>query len=128
MKLTDLQKEIDSFNQKLKAIDAALCEVLKLKQPLQLNISNCQQKDEFIIITHPNIKTQLIKEDCIDDIQTLKTSIIENIKKQEKEKRIYDIEWEINYWTNQLSESHLNNRRNYLEELIKKLETIKKEE
>jgi hypothetical protein len=120
MKLQDLKKEIDIFNSRIKILEIALRQVLKLKTPLNLTIGNCSIKDESIIITHPDMKTQIIPENMLDNVEEIKKQIQINLEREEREKKLYELKWQIDYWSAQLNQENLNNK-------IKNLENMKSE-
>lgn len=114
MNLQEIKSEIDSFNKKLKFVESVAMSAFKLKAPLKLTIEHCTVKwtneGDHIVITHPDMRTIVIPEKALDNFEEIKKHVAGNVEQAEREKKIYDLKWQIDYWSKQLNQETINKK------------------
>lgn len=116
-----IKEQFDAFNTKLANLTKVLKEVFKVKNDFfKLTIAHCVFKDENVIVVHPDIPTQEFLVANLDNLESLKASILTNIEDAKNKKHITDLKWQIDYWTKQTSPE-------FIAKMIQKVEDMRNE-
>lgn len=125
--INDLKNQVNIFNTRLKLVEVVLMDVFKVKLPLNLTLNNCEAKDDVIIISHSSIPTQIIPESIFGDAELIKKTIEDNIAKESKKKKVYELKWQIDYWMTQTNPEFIAKKLKLIEEMQSELANITKE-
>jgi len=95
--------ELATFETKLKLLEPILIDLFKQKKPLCLAVENCFFKKGRVVISHPDIPTLDLLETDLDNVEGIGKEISSRLEKEEKGKRIHELQFQIQYWEHQLS-------------------------
>jgi hypothetical protein len=107
------------FLEKLECLGEVVKQIhgIKVQDKLELNLRNCVFKGDHWQASPSSIKPFKFTEDDLNNLERFKTEFIAKIKKEKKDKEIYDLNWQISYITHETSPEHIAERLKTLEKL-----------
>lgn len=123
MYVGELKEAIDVFEKRLCRIEVVLREVFKKKE-LGLTIKHCEVREGDVIIKHSDIPEQRIPESIFDDIEMVRKRILENIDRDKREKRIYELKWQIDYWRKQTSDEFIKQKKQFIGDMEREVQEL----
>ena len=112
-----LYEQLNQFQEKLNKLEAVLIKLYKLKKPLLLTIKNCKVTEKNIFIEHCDIVSLKLTERDLENVDVFEMELLTKQNFEEKKKKIYDLQFQIKYWTDQTSLESITKKQQYIKDL-----------